>query len=149
MVTSCYLKVHGEVSSRYKQKTTSMGVEALKEALQEKQQHVESLLAERDMERNEMVEVNIAVAKKQTQLVKMQEMHEGVSLYKLYHCVCNVKNCFINSVADYSVSTLQHGSFVLIKKRNCKIMTSVTVFIAWLCKSTRFFPNFLHLPLDS
>ena len=58
-----------------------MGVQALQEALQEKQQHVESLLAERDIERGEMVEVNIKVAEKQAQLAKALEMHRVVSCF--------------------------------------------------------------------
>ena len=58
-----------------------MGVQALQEALKEKQQHVESLLAERDMERSEMVEVNIMAAEKQAQLAKALEMHKHVSSY--------------------------------------------------------------------
>lgn len=45
-----------EVSSSYGRKTMSSGTSALQEALKEKQQHVESLMAERDIERSDMMQ---------------------------------------------------------------------------------------------
>ena len=51
-----------EVSSRYKQKTAKTGVEAMHEVLDEKQQHIEQLLKERDIERGEMMELHQAMS---------------------------------------------------------------------------------------
>uniref|UniRef100_H2XNK3 CAP-Gly domain-containing protein n=1 Tax=Ciona intestinalis TaxID=7719 RepID=H2XNK3_CIOIN len=71
-----YPQLQSEVSSRYKQKTAATGVQALQEALVEKQQHVESLIAERDQEKSELMEVNLTAAMKQDQLNKLQEAHD-------------------------------------------------------------------------
>jgi len=55
-------KMKSEVSSRYKQKTAKTGVEAMHEVLDEKQQHIEQLLKERDIERGEMMELHQAMS---------------------------------------------------------------------------------------
>uniref|UniRef100_H2YS31 CAP-Gly domain-containing protein n=1 Tax=Ciona savignyi TaxID=51511 RepID=H2YS31_CIOSA len=69
-------KLQSEVSSRYKQKTAPGGIQALQEALVEKQQHVESLMAERDLEKSELMEMNLTAAMKQDQLNKLQDAHD-------------------------------------------------------------------------
>nr|CAB3231649.1 CAP-Gly domain-containing linker protein 1 [Phallusia mammillata] len=76
-------KIRTEVSSRYKQKTAASGVHALQEALTEKQQHVESLLAERDLERSQLMEVNLTAAEKHAELQRLQQAHEAVSIILL------------------------------------------------------------------
>jgi len=55
-------KKNSEVSSRYKQKTAKTGVEAMHEVLDEKQQHIEQLLKERDIERGEMMDLHQQMA---------------------------------------------------------------------------------------
>ena len=55
------------------------GTQAMQEALEEKQQHIESLLQERDQERNEMMEVNMSAAEKQAQINQLQELYDNVS----------------------------------------------------------------------
>merc|ERR1719259_762790 len=71
-------KIRTEVSSRYKQKTATSERQALQEELVEKQQHVEALLAERDMERSEMMELHAAAA------LKDQSLNQLKASYDLY-----------------------------------------------------------------
>ncbi|XP_076606271.1 CAP-Gly domain-containing linker protein 2 isoform X2 [Chaetodon auriga] len=63
-----------ETSSRYARKIS--GTTALQEALKEKQQHIEQLLAERDMERAEMAKAtsHICEVEKELSILKTQHM---------------------------------------------------------------------------
>ena len=67
------------MSSRYKQKTASTGIEALKEALAEKEQHVESLITERDVERSELMELHVSASDTKQQLQSLQDTFDAVS----------------------------------------------------------------------
>ena len=104
-----------------------MEVQALQEALQEKQEHVESLLVERDLERSEMVEANITAAEKQAQLVKAQELHEAVSYVLLTALIC-FSYCFV------SFSTCRSGwcrHINICLKSNSASLETQSVFIVW------------------
>lgn len=63
-----------ETSARYARKIS--GTTALQEALKEKQQHIEQLLAERDLERAEMAKAtsHISDVEKELNVVKTQHV---------------------------------------------------------------------------
>ncbi|XP_066465645.1 CAP-Gly domain-containing linker protein 1 isoform X3 [Tiliqua scincoides] len=63
-----------ETSSRYARKIS--GTTALQEALKEKQQHIEQLLAERDMERAEVAKATSHVGEIEQQLALAQDGHD-------------------------------------------------------------------------
>ena len=84
---NCFIQIKTDVSSRYKQKTTVTGTQAMQEALEEKQQHIESLLQERDQERSEMMEVNMSAAEKQAQISQLQELYDNVSRVIIYRTI--------------------------------------------------------------
>lgn len=75
------------MSSRYQRKTTPAGTSALQEALKEKQQHVESLMVERDLERAEMMQAtqDAALVKKELDEVntQYQEVWFGEEVFKI------------------------------------------------------------------
>lgn len=66
-----------ETSSRYARKIS--GTTALQEALKEKQQHIEQLLAERDLERAEVAKATSHVGEIEQQLALAQDGHDQVS----------------------------------------------------------------------
>lgn len=65
-----------ETSSRYARKIS--GTTALQEALKEKQQHIEQLLAERDLERAEVAKATSHVGEIEQQLALAQDGHDQV-----------------------------------------------------------------------
>lgn len=67
-----------EVSSRYQRKTTPAGTSALQEALKEKQQHVESLMEERDLERAEMMQATQDAAVVRKEMEELNSRHREV-----------------------------------------------------------------------
>lgn len=69
-----------ETSSRYARKIS--GTTALQEALKEKQQHIEQLLAERDMERAEVAKATSHVGEIEQQLALVRDGHDQVGPLK-------------------------------------------------------------------
>lgn len=65
-----------ETSSRYSRKIS--GTTALQEALKEKQQHIEQLLAERDLERGEVAKATSHVGEVEQELVLVREGQDQV-----------------------------------------------------------------------
>lgn len=65
-----------ETSSRYARKIS--GTTALQEALKEKQQHIEQLLAERDLERGEVAKATSHVGEIEQELTLLRTGHEQV-----------------------------------------------------------------------
>lgn len=65
-----------ETSSRYNRKIS--GTTALQEALKEKQQHIEQLMAERDMERAEVAKANSHVSEMEQEISLLREDQEQV-----------------------------------------------------------------------
>lgn len=65
-----------ETSSRYARKIS--GTTALQEALKEKQQHIEQLLAERDMERAEMAKATSHICEVEKELSVLKSQHVQV-----------------------------------------------------------------------
>ncbi|XP_028314202.1 CAP-Gly domain-containing linker protein 1 isoform X3 [Gouania willdenowi] len=63
-----------ETSSRYNRKISS--TTALQEALKEKQQHIEQLMAERDMERAEVAKANSHVGEMEQEITILRDDHE-------------------------------------------------------------------------
>lgn len=66
-----------ETSSRYARKIS--GTTALQEALKEKQQHIEQLLAERDVERGEVAKATSHVGEIEQELSLLRSGHEQVT----------------------------------------------------------------------
>ena len=66
-----------ETSSRYARKIS--GTTALQEALKEKQQHIEQLLAERDLERAEMAKATSHISDVEKELNAMKSQHVQVT----------------------------------------------------------------------
>lgn len=66
-----------ETSSRYSRKIS--GTTALQEALKEKQQHIEQLMAERDMERAEVAKATGHVGEMEQEITLMRDDREQVS----------------------------------------------------------------------
>ncbi|MEQ2159039.1 hypothetical protein GOODEAATRI_018455 [Goodea atripinnis] len=65
-----------ETSSRYARKIS--GTTALQEALKEKQQHIEQLLAERDLERAEVAKANSRICEVEKELSVLKAQHVQV-----------------------------------------------------------------------
>lgn len=65
-----------ETSSRYARKIS--GTTALQEALKEKQQHIEQLLAERDLERAEMAKATSHICEVEKELGAVKAQHVQV-----------------------------------------------------------------------
>ncbi len=65
-----------ETSTRYARKIS--GTTALQEALKEKQQHIEQLLAERDLERAEVTKATSHVGEVEQELTLLREGQEQV-----------------------------------------------------------------------
>ncbi len=65
-----------ETSTRYARKIS--GTTALQEALKEKQQHIEQLLAERDLERGEVAKATSHVGEVEQELTLLREGQEQV-----------------------------------------------------------------------
>lgn len=65
-----------ETSSRYARKIS--GTTALQEALKEKQQHIEQLLAERDLERAEVAKATSHVGEIEQELALVRDGHDRV-----------------------------------------------------------------------
>lgn len=65
-----------ETSSRYARKIS--GTTALQEALKEKQQHIEQLLAERDLERADMAKATSHICEVEKELNVMKAQHVQV-----------------------------------------------------------------------
>lgn len=68
-----------ETSSRYARKIS--GTTALQEALKEKQQHIEQLMAERDMERAEVAKATTHVGEVEQELTLLREDQEQVNTH--------------------------------------------------------------------
>lgn len=66
-----------ETSSRYARKIS--GTTALQEALKEKQQHIEQLLAERDLERAEVAKATSHICEVEKEIALLKAQHEQVS----------------------------------------------------------------------
>lgn len=67
-----------ETSSRYARKIS--GTTALQEALKEKQQHIEQLLVERDLERAEMAKATSRIAEVEKDLTVLKTQHVQVRM---------------------------------------------------------------------
>lgn len=67
-----------ETSSRYARKIS--GTTALQEALKEKQQHIEQLLAERDLERAEVAKATSHICEVEKELNTLKAQHLQVCL---------------------------------------------------------------------
>lgn len=65
-----------ETSSRYARKIS--GTTALQEALKEKQQHIEQLLAERDLERAEVAKATSHICEVEKEIALLKAQHEQV-----------------------------------------------------------------------
>lgn len=63
-----------ETSSRYARKIS--GTTALQEALKEKQQHIEQLLAERDLERAEVAKATSHICEVEKEIALLKAQHE-------------------------------------------------------------------------
>lgn len=74
-----------ETSSRYARKIS--GTTALQEALKEKQQHIEQLLVERDLERAEMAKAtsHIGEVEKELNVFKAQHVQVGPVILYIYY----------------------------------------------------------------
>lgn len=72
-----------ETSSRYARKIS--GTTALQEALKEKQQHIEQLLAERDLERAEVAKATSHICEVEKEIAIMKAQHEQVGGDVPYH----------------------------------------------------------------
>lgn len=66
-----------ETSSRYARKIS--GTTALQEALKEKQQHIEQLLAERDLERAEVAKATSHICEVEKEIALLKAQHEQVA----------------------------------------------------------------------
>lgn len=76
-IISCTYNIQlTETSSRYARKIS--GTTALQEALKEKQQHIEQLLAERDMERAEVAKATSHVGEVEQELAVIRDGHDQV-----------------------------------------------------------------------
>lgn len=75
-----------ETSSRYNRKIS--GTTALQEALKEKQQHIEQLMAERDMERAEVAKATGHVGEMEQEISLLRDDQEQVSsaVTRMYLC---------------------------------------------------------------
>lgn len=67
-----------ETSSRYARKIS--GTTALQEALKEKQQHIEQLLAERDLERAEVAKATSHICEVEKELSVLKAQHVQVRM---------------------------------------------------------------------
>ena len=67
-----------ETSSRYSRKIS--GTTALQEALKEKQQHIEQLMAERDMERAEVAKATSHVGEVEQELNLLRDDQDQVTI---------------------------------------------------------------------
>jgi DNA repair exonuclease SbcCD ATPase subunit len=65
-----------ETSSRYARKIS--GTTALQEALKEKQQHIEQLLAERDLERGEVAKATSHICQVEKEMGVLKNQHAQV-----------------------------------------------------------------------
>uniref|UniRef100_A0AAQ4P2J6 CAP-Gly domain-containing protein n=1 Tax=Gasterosteus aculeatus aculeatus TaxID=481459 RepID=A0AAQ4P2J6_GASAC len=74
-----------ETSSRYARKIS--GTTALQEALKEKQQHIEQLLAERDQERADMAKATSHICEVEKDLSVLKVQHVQVSSWWNSHCI--------------------------------------------------------------
>ncbi|XP_078713613.1 uncharacterized protein LOC144933034 isoform X3 [Lampetra fluviatilis] len=77
-----------ETSSLYSRKIA--GNTALQEALKEKQQHIEQLLAERDLERAEVAKATTTVANLERELGALKTTHDK-STAEMAMCLCELK----------------------------------------------------------
>ena len=75
----CLLPQLTETSSRYSRKIS--GTTALQEALKEKQQHIEQLMGERDLERAEVAKATSHVGEVQQELTLLRDDQEQVSTH--------------------------------------------------------------------
>lgn len=86
-----------ETSSRYNRKIS--GTTALQEALKEKQQHIEQLMAERDMERAEVAKATSHVGEMEQEIGVLRDDQEQVGIFtnrelKFFQVICYfVFNC--------------------------------------------------------
>lgn len=69
-----------ETSSRYARKIS--GTTALQEALKEKQQHIEQLLAERDLERAEVAKATSHICEVEKEIALLKAQHEQVGSWQ-------------------------------------------------------------------
>ena len=83
---SSHLKLT-ETSSRYARKIS--GTTALQEALKEKQQHIEQLLAERDLERAEVAKATSHICEVEKELSVLKAQHMQVEKWPHSICVLN------------------------------------------------------------
>lgn len=73
-----------ETSSRYARKIS--GTTALQEALKEKQQHIEQLLAERDLERAEVAKATSHICEVEKEIALLKAQHEQVGGWRALGC---------------------------------------------------------------
>ena len=81
-----------ETSSRYSRKIS--GTTALQEALKEKQQHIEQLMAERDMERAEVAKATSHVGEVEQELNLLRDDQDQVTLLQCIICPSGVMSLF-------------------------------------------------------
>lgn len=74
-----------ETSSRYARKIS--GTTALQEALKEKQQHIEQLLAERDLERAEVAKATSHICEVEKEIALLKAQHEQVGGRQVPGCM--------------------------------------------------------------
>lgn len=74
-----------ETSSRYARKIS--GTTALQEALKEKQQHIEQLLAERDLERAEVAKATSHICEVEKEIALLKAQHEQVGGWQAPGCM--------------------------------------------------------------
>lgn len=74
-----------ETSSRYARKIS--GTTALQEALKEKQQHIEQLLAERDLERAEVAKATSHICEVEKEIALLKAQHEQVGGWQTVGCM--------------------------------------------------------------
>lgn len=115
-----------ETSSRYARKIS--GTTALQEALKEKQQHIEQLLAERDLERAEVAKATSHVGEIEQELALVRDGHDRVRAVLLFLRERGIKT--IDFYFQNCVSFLKRSG----SKRWCSNATAVrtceTAFVA-------------------
>lgn len=76
-----------ETSARYARKIS--GTTALQEALKEKQQHIEQLLLERDLERCEVAKATSHAGEVQQEMVQLRKGRDQVRYMHTWYGICS------------------------------------------------------------
>lgn len=118
-----------ETSSRYTRKIS--GTTALQEALKEKQQHIEQLLAERDLERAEVAKATSHICEVEKEIALLKAQHEQVG------AVGRLALC--GQWRGPSVQRTLNGTHTLLKETLCPSLKALLCMCrgAWCCGRLR------------